>query len=273
MYKILFFTILLLIPESVLAQVIGPVREGEERFVAYFDVPSVKRGTLTTSQDGRSIAWVERLEGKEFVVLDGVPQKRYDEILLVKGGLFFGSEGNRITFYGRQGREWFLILGNVEVKLFDVTPDTSNPGTSKDPLKEDKKFLDDTKTENSSSKEKGYLEMGSQVLSHDKKRMAFGVKTEGGWSMVVDGKEGRFYDRVGTPSFSPDGKRVAYIATLKGKQSVIVDGIEGDWYDAIYPRAWQEGTDGAGIGFLNSGTFYYFAVDGQRIFFITESIY
>jgi hypothetical protein len=54
--------------------------------------------------------------------------------------------------------------------------------------------------------------------------------------VVVDGEEGKEYDRVDSPFFlffSPDSKRVAYRARRGDKMFVVVDGEEGKEYDGV----------------------------------------
>jgi hypothetical protein len=52
------------------------------------------------------------------------------------------------------------------------------------------------------------------------------------WVVVMDGKEGKEYERVMQDSlvFSPDSKHLAYIAQSNWKYFVVVDGVEGDQY-------------------------------------------
>lgn len=69
------------------------------------------------------------------------------------------------------------------------------------------------------------------------KRVAYVVKRNSKELAVVDGVEGKEYDKVAEKRemyFSPDGKRLAYVAK-RGKNSlVVVDGVEGKEYYFIY---------------------------------------
>lgn len=69
------------------------------------------------------------------------------------------------------------------------------------------------------------------------KRAAYVVKRGAKEVAVVDGVEGKEYDKAaekGEMYFSPDGRRLAYIANRGQKRLVVVDGVEGRPYDFIY---------------------------------------
>lgn len=68
-------------------------------------------------------------------------------------------------------------------------------------------------------------------------RAAYVVQRDGKEIAVVDGVEGKPYDKVAEKNemyFSPDGKRLAYVARRGDKKLVVVDGVEGKEYDEIY---------------------------------------
>ena len=73
----------------------------------------------------------------------------------------------------------------------------------------------------------------SLVVSPDSRHVAYAVKREEKWLVVVDGVEGKKYDGIleGMPVFSPNSKRVAYVAQRGGKWLVVIDGGEGKKYD------------------------------------------
>ena len=73
----------------------------------------------------------------------------------------------------------------------------------------------------------------SFTISPDGRRVAYWAKKDNKLSVVVDGEEGKLYDRVSVLIFSPDGKRVAYGAGMGDKWMVVVDGAEGKLYDGI----------------------------------------
>ena len=45
-------------------------------------------------------------------------------------------------------------------------------------------------------------------------RLAYAVRSEEGWAVVLDGKRSEFFDEVGAPRFSPDGATCVFGARL-----------------------------------------------------------
>lgn len=69
------------------------------------------------------------------------------------------------------------------------------------------------------------------------KRVAYVVKRNSKELAVVDGVEGKEYDKVAEKKemyFSPDGRRLAYVAKRGQNGLVVVDGVEGKEYAFIY---------------------------------------
>jgi len=71
------------------------------------------------------------------------------------------------------------------------------------------------------------------IFCPDSKRGAYVAERGRKSLVVVDGVEGKQYDDILFPIFSPDSKRVAYVAKRGGKSLVVVDGVEGKEYDEI----------------------------------------
>jgi len=85
-------------------------------------------------------------------------------------------------------------------------------------------------------------------------------------SVILDGKEGKYYDGTGgLPIFSPDSQHLAYAAALGDKMTVVIDGQEGKRYDGV-------GTEVAGIIFDSSDSFHYIAAEDDNIYLVQESI-
>ncbi len=104
------------------------------------------------------------------------------------------------------------------------------------------------------------------VFSPDGQHVAYAARSGGKWSMVVDGKESKAYDGIGiTPVFSPDGQHVAYAAESGGKWSVVVDGQEGKAYDGILK--------GSRIVFDSPDSLHYLAVKDGHSVYVGHSVY
>jgi hypothetical protein len=57
--------------------------------------------------------------------------------------------------------------------------------------------------------------------------MSYMAQEAGKWRVVVDGKEGKFYNGVSITAFSPDSRHLAYAALSQGTWLIVVDGEEG----------------------------------------------
>lgn len=73
----------------------------------------------------------------------------------------------------------------------------------------------------------------SVAFSPDSRRMAYVAELNRKWVMVVDGMEGKRYDRIGYPLFSPDSAHVMYPARIEDKWMVVLDGAEGELFDNV----------------------------------------
>lgn len=76
------------------------------------------------------------------------------------------------------------------------------------------------------------------AFSPDGKRLAYCLVSGPTERVVVDGVEGKEYEKVDNPTFSPDGRRVAYRAKRGGKWMLVLDGVESQPYDDLGSREW-----------------------------------
>jgi hypothetical protein len=90
--------------------------------------------------------------------------------------------------------------------------------------------------------------------------------------VVVDGKEGKPYDRISCfPGFSPDSKRVAYWAQVgpdwpsDHEEFVVVDGKEGEPFDTIPMYPFHFSPDSKRVAYTaRVGTQWLVVVDGKE---------
>lgn len=80
----------------------------------------------------------------------------------------------------------------------------------------------------------GHYDVGFIVFSPNGQHVAYEATKEGKSFVVVDGKEGKLYDRVSYLAFSPDSQHFAYVAKEKGKYFAVVNGKEGKAYDGVW---------------------------------------
>ena len=137
----------------------------------------------------------------------------------------FGADGSSVTFRGVRGSKGFVVLqGREEPFAGDgVVTQAVGPGgravgvlvASGAEVRFHEHFA--------GVKDEGpFDEAEGLVYSGDGRLHAYAARRGGGWTVVVDGKQGPVFDRVVTPQFSPDGTRVVYRARKDGKRFVVV---------------------------------------------------
>ncbi len=75
---------------------------------------------------------------------------------------------------------------------------------------------------------------GEPIFSPDGRKLAYVAKKGKNFSVVMNGKEGKLYDRIDPLLFSPDSRKLAYVARERGKSFVVLDDEEGRPYGDIY---------------------------------------
>lgn len=149
-----------------------------EKILLTFDFAPV---VLTTSPDGRRVAYATREGDKQFVIVDGKPQKRYDGI---GSNVVFSPDSKRFAYRAQAGNKQIVVVEGIEGKHYDVVGSTI-------------------------------------VFSPDSQRVAYAAKLGKRCFLVVDGKEGKYYEGgIGSNIvFSPDSQHLAY-GVQSGKRNL-----------------------------------------------------
>jgi WD40 repeat protein len=150
---------------------------------------------LTFSEKGTSLAYVAVKDGKSYIVLDG------KEELLPEGEY-----------------PWPFVIrpDNKGVGIFIVH--TKGKMTSA--------YLHHAFTQGG-KQNKTYKEGAHLTYSKDGKHHAYVAIQNEKFTIVVNGKEGPFFERVVTPHFSPDGKFLVYRARQDNKRFVVIADLNG----------------------------------------------
>ncbi len=174
---------------------------------------------------------------KEFVVVDGVEYKKYDEIR----GLVFSADGKHFACAARTEPldedahraeyDWCIVLdGNESSKYCEV----GNPVFSPD----GRHFAYGVETDSKAfvvldgkEQKKGYGSISPRlypdvVFSHDSKRHAYAAYHDRGQVLILDGKVTTCHCDPMHFIFSPDNKRYAYTAYKGGAYVLVLDGKE-----------------------------------------------
>jgi Tol biopolymer transport system component len=191
---------------------------------------------LTFSETGKSLAYIGVKDGKSYLVLDG---KR--ELL---------PEGEY---------PWPFVIrpDNKSVGIFIVH--SKGKMTSA--------FLHHAFAP-AGKQNKTYKEGAQLTYSSDGTHHAYVAILNERFTIVVDGKEGPFFDRVVTPHFSPDGKFLVYRARQDNKRFVVIADLSGKIvkqlpsYERVFDTTFTP--DGASVA--------YGVKDGKQIMWKVEKL-
>jgi WD40-like Beta Propeller Repeat len=254
-------------------------RGGKSRVLVDADEVSADEDVLffSFSPDSKRYALVRKRDGRLRLVVDGAETWDW------KGGGFFASVSSGFWFCP-SGARWFLMTGRVGFAISQF----QRPG--KYALVVDGKAvaddLDSVFVSSEDGRRIGYIARrpdasGKQVptlvmlgadgeqaqhsdvqssceacdFSPAGQRLAYAVRRNDGWALVLDGVESGVYEEIKAVSFSADGKRVAYPGRRLAGWLAVVDGHEGKGYEEL----------GEGRDALGRSRAILFSPDGKRV--------
>lgn len=215
---------------------------------------------LLFSPDSQHTAYAATLANKKVViVLDGKPQKEYDNVL--NESLRFSPDSKRLMYVAsiagaddkKEDRKMAIVLDGKEQKAYDAIAGLT-PRFSPDSKRI--AYLAIRKAEKPSDpasllyvvddqEQRAYtkfpagpqnLLLGTLLFSPDSKRFAFlAINADDKYVAVIDGIQGAPYDRVDDRSvqFSPDSKHFAYLGLRDNRTYCVVDNAEGVPYAQV----------------------------------------
>jgi hypothetical protein len=207
-------------------------------------------GLLAVDPTFNHWACAVKRNGKQWVVLDGVAGKEYEEIPDHQR-FAFSADGKRFTYIAKQRGKMMVVADGREGKAYEHIEELFHPHFSPDgrrlayiasqpapgfPPQTTFAVVD-------GREQKGYDLVEGLLFSPDSKHVAYlaDKKWNRGTSVVMDENEGKSYDQIFGICFSPDGNRLAYVAYNRtnqidgslGVNFAVVDGKEGKAYNSI----------------------------------------
>jgi Tol biopolymer transport system component len=160
-------------------------------------IPPAGVEMMVGTNDSSHIAYLDHTGGKCQVFLDGVGQGEMEWVLPFS--LTFSPDGHHLAYAVQSGNQVSVVVDGK-----------SGPS---------------------------YYELGADgrtSFSPDATRIAyFASYKDGGFRMVVDGKEQEPFEKSDYPIFSPDSKHLVYCGRSNGKTCVVLDGKPGVAYPAV----------------------------------------
>jgi Tol biopolymer transport system component len=146
------------------------------------------------SADGKQFAYSATLDGKTFLVINGVAQEtQYSSITEIA----FSPDGQQIAYVANKNEKYVVVLNQKEGKEYNEIGAL------------------ETKTGSA------YL-----IFSSNSKNLAYKVVENQQQFIVVNNQEGKRYDSISKFTFSDDGTQYAYEAKKNGRKIVVVDNKE-----------------------------------------------
>jgi hypothetical protein len=206
------------------APVVSIDREIQEMLLTEINYDTWMPMSFIISQDLQRMAYVNQVDGKQVIVVNGKEEKRYEQVSSYF--LKFSSDGKRLAYVAHDNENIFAVVDGQEGKPYD---DIGKTGV---------------------------------VFSPDSRRVAFAAQAGGKWFVVVDGVEGRRFDEIvaGTLVFTPDNKELAYIARIGGKMVYQVGDKGGKPYSEIRTDSLLFSPDGQHVAYIAQENDKWFVV-------------
>lgn len=217
-----------------------------------FSRPRLSEDHFLFSPDSERFMHMARRGKKKLVVVDGVEQKEHDSVY----ALTFSPDSKRFAYLaiddfqkdsvrkmriivdGVEGKEYYWYSGIVHDICLTFSPNSKHVAYAVRVGSEWKVVVDGVEG-------KGYRALDGLTFSPDSRSLAYRASIRRGAELVVvDGTQGREYDRVSKPMFFPSTGEVVYAAERSGKWVLVVGGVEGKEYDGIAAKFVKFSPDG-----------------------------
>ncbi|MGE5608514.1 MAG: hypothetical protein ACM359_04625 [Bacillota bacterium] len=176
---------------------------------------------ISVSPDGKRVAYIASRGVKVIAVVDGKESKPYEWI--VRGHIGFTPDSKHVVYQIRRDDKVITVVDHIDGPAYEGIDDW--------------------------------------VCSLQNGRIAYAAKRQGRFVPVIDGKEGKIYDNVRF-GMLVGANHSAFIAEIAGKECLVVDGVEGRQFERIQDVRMSR--DGKRVAFRaqRSTDKWYMVVDG-----------
>ena len=222
------------------------------------------------SLDGSNVAYIAKRGGRQFVVVDGVGGREYEEVgyapwfcrssddgMDTERLVWFSNGGVDVSYFARRGTKWFMVSDGVEGREHDEILEVRTDYQERRPpyfvgRRGDKQVAVIDGIEGNEYDETGRYGLRLR-FSNDLVHFAYPARSGDKWFVVADGKEGKRYDDVEGITLGESGEHLAYVAREDGDWFVVRDGTEGprckglrvyEWDRALEPSLYAVEKDG-----------------------------
>ncbi|HOP73436.1 MAG TPA: WD40 repeat domain-containing protein [Bacillota bacterium] len=220
-------------------------------------------GTLKISPNGANIGMIVQDESGKSVVVNGIRQKKYEDIL--DDTIYFTPDSQHILYIAKRNAQFFLVYDGVEhtpypeikKKSLVFSPDGAHFAYVA-------KTGDQWRVVQDKTEHPLYDDINVMTLkfSPDGKRLVYAAQQNEAWFLVEDGRPGKSYDGIRNVVFSPDGQRLAVLVRDGSQFLVVVNEKETSKYEFIRPNSLCFSPDSSRLGFIaQTGDYQYAVID------------
>lgn len=241
-------------------------------------------GIINFSPDSQHVADFGSDGKSRFVIVDGKIESNFPPYIL--SGMVFSHNGDSVAYMAEDGERFAIVINGKKeeshdlVEGFSFSPDDKHytyvaaeekvsSGGGVMPSEEllyKKWFI---VYDGKKSVDYGYAR--APVFSPDSQHFAYRIVGKNGWTIVLDGKEGKAYKdkEIGAPLFSGDNQGLAYTNALGLdenmvlKYRLIINGKESKIYDQIYTVPKYN---------LNDNSWEYGVKSGNELLWISDKV-
>ncbi|MHB9131543.1 MAG: WD40 repeat domain-containing protein [Armatimonadota bacterium] len=190
----------------------------------------------------------ERVNGRIRYIINGVPQKAYDEV--IQGSFGFDPFNRHFVYLVRNGKTQFILFDQREDPAYPAIKVLSFMSRLGDSSERLAKVMNENfvgQPEGGERDPRRYQWMF--FFSRDGAHGAYVVQDGDGQRVIADGKPGQKYARIGTLCYSRTGGHLAYTALVGTQWRVVVDEKEQPTFPAILEQEMIFSSDGAHLAY------------------------